>query len=257
MPRPVGRSMRLITAGSVNRRVVTRGGLTAALCSAGLVLLAVPAFAHVEVSPQEASIGGFSTLMFTVPNESAGTTEVSILFPSDRPLASVTAKDHPGWEAEITTAPLPEPVTVDDLKLTEAVTRITWTADDGVGVGPGELDEFEVSVGPLPDGDTIVFPVLQTYDDGTVVSRDEGTPAGGEEPEHPAPTLTLTAATGEGDHHEESEGGAVKEASSEAAAPGSSEGTARTLGAAGLAVGVVGLGAAGLAVRSSRRRTGE
>jgi len=204
--------MRLITAGSVKRRVVTRGGLTAALCSAGLVLLAVPALAHVEVSPQEASIGGFSTLMFTVPNESdiAGTTEVSILFPSDRPLASVTAKDHPGWEAEITTAPLPEPVTVDDLELTEAVTKITWTADDGVRVGPGEFDEFEVSVGPLPDGDTIVFPVLQTYDDGTVVSWDEGTPAGGEEPEHPAPTLTLTAATGEGDHHEESEGGAVK-----------------------------------------------
>jgi hypothetical protein len=37
----------------------------------------------------------------------------------------------------------------------------------------------------------LVFPTTQTYNDGEVVQWDEPTPASGEEPEHPAPTLTV------------------------------------------------------------------
>jgi uncharacterized protein YcnI len=57
-----------------------------------------------------------------------------------------------------------------------------------------------VSAGPLPDDvDQLVFPAIQTYDDGETVRWIEETPEGGAEPEHPAPVLTLTAAE-EDDH---------------------------------------------------------
>jgi Domain of unkown function (DUF1775) len=65
-------------------------------------------------------------------------------------------------------------------------------------IQPGQFDEFEVSVGPLPDdADQILFPTLQTYQGGEVVRWiDEPLPSG-EEPEHPAPALTLVDADGE------------------------------------------------------------
>jgi hypothetical protein len=54
----------------------------------------------------------------------------------------------------------------------------------------------------------MVFTATQTYSDGTVVEWDQPTPASGEEPEHPAPTLTIGPAVegGEGGHsHSDSE----------------------------------------------------
>ena len=38
--------------------------------------------------------------------------------------------------------------------------------------------------------DTVDFKALQTYNNGDIVRWIEPTPAGGEEPEHPAPVLT-------------------------------------------------------------------
>ena len=74
--------------------------------------------------------------------------------------------------------------------LTKAVSTVTWTAAEGQGVAPGEFNEFELSVGPFPKGaDPIVMPAAQTYSDGEVVQWDEPTPASGDEPEHPVPTL--------------------------------------------------------------------
>jgi hypothetical protein len=40
-------------------------------------------------------------------------------------------------------------VKTDDGEITEAVTKITWTATAG-GLKPGEFDLFTVSAGPLP-----------------------------------------------------------------------------------------------------------
>jgi hypothetical protein len=65
-------------------------------------------------------------------------------------------------------------------------------------IQPGEFDEFEVSVGPLPeDADQILFPSLQTYQSGEVVRWIDEPLESGEEPEHPAPLLTLVAAEDE------------------------------------------------------------
>ena len=143
-----------------------------------------PALAHVSVNPSEAAQGGFEKLTFRVPNEqdTADTVKVEVKFPTDTPIASVSVKPHPGWTIDVKKDPLATPLTTDDGTVTEAVSLITWS---GGKIGPGEFDEFEVSVGPLPAVDSLKFPTVQTYSDGTVVSWIEDTPPGGAEPAHP------------------------------------------------------------------------
>ena len=129
-------------------RAVTLAGLGAGL------LLSIPATAtaHVTVRADESGAGGFSKLTFRVPNESdsAGTVGVAATLPADTPFAFVSVKPHAGWTAEITRETPAEPVQVGDFTLDEIVTGVTWTADPGVQISPGEFDEFELSVGPLP-----------------------------------------------------------------------------------------------------------
>jgi hypothetical protein len=115
-----------------------------------------------------------------------------VKFPTDHPIASVSVKPKLGWTYQATTAPLATPITTDDGTLTEAVSEIVWS---GGTIKPGEFDEFEVSVGPLPDDvDSLKFPAIQSYDNGQDVSWIQDTVEGQPEPDHPAPVLKLTAA---------------------------------------------------------------
>jgi uncharacterized protein len=234
----------------------------------GSVLLAGPASAHVSVNPPEATAGGFTKLTFQVPTEApkASTTKVSVSFPSATPLASVSVKPHPGWTAEVTKAKLADPVVDDDgLKITEAVSRITWVAQKGTSIAPGQFDEFDVSVGPLPStGKSMSFPVVQSYDDGTTVRWTDPVSAGGKEPEHPAPTLTLAAdpPAAQGASADPAPAPATVTVTPSAAASGApaaqstaTDGTARALGAAGLVVGVLGLIAGATGFGAARRRS--
>ena len=181
---------------------------TAALITlTGLTLLAGAgtAAAHVAVEPSTAAGGDEAVaLTFRVPNESetAGTVAVTVTRPADHPFAFASVGQVPGWTVTPTKQTLPAPVTEGDLTIKEALTSVTWTAQAGSRIGPGEFAEFKISAGPVPDVASLEFPTTQTYDDGTVVEWNEPTPASGEEPEHPAPTLTVTpagdAATGSG-----------------------------------------------------------
>jgi uncharacterized protein YcnI len=238
-------------------RAAVSGGTLLAL-SAGALAVAAPASAHVTVNPREAAAGGYHKLSVRVPDESptAGTVKVAVSLPTDTPLASVSVRPHVGWDAEVTRTPLPEPVKSGDLELTEAVTRITWTAQTGVRVAPGQFEEFDISVGPLPeDVETLSFPATQTYDDGEVVAWDQPV-VEGEEPEHPAPVLTVTDAPQES-HHTSGTTATVAAAGGDTAAAaeaGTTDTTARMLGAGGLAIGALGIGSAVATTVASRRR---
>ncbi len=170
----------------------------AGLAAAGLTLApAATAAAHVHVTPDNPTSGEFSVLTFRVPNESAtaGTVKLTVDLPQDTPFLYVSTRPVPGWTAAATKAKLAKPVESYGTTLTEAVSEVTWTADKGTSIGPGEYQEFSLSVGPLPDPATIPLPTTQTYSDGTVVTWDQPTPASGEEPEHPAPVLEVEAGT--------------------------------------------------------------
>src|SRR5664279_2281250 len=94
---------------------------------------------------------------------------------------------------EDVTTPLPAPVTVGGVQITDAVTSVTWTARPGTGIGPDGSAEFTISAGPVPRRSTLCSsPATQNYDNGTVIRWDEPTSEGGRETLHPVPTLTIT-----------------------------------------------------------------
>lgn len=241
--------------------LIRRLALTGA---ATLGLLAVStgvAAAHVTVSSPDAAPGGYTVLTFRVPTESAtaSTVGLTVSLPTDTPLASVSVQPIPGWTIAAPEKALPKPITTDDGSVTSAVTEVTWTAAAGAGLKPGEFGQFLLSVGPLPDAPTLVFPTVQTYSDGSTVEWIEQAAAGSTaEPEHPAPTLALSADAATDDHHASTDDATVA-ASNDAAAGDDDSGSA--LGATGVALGGAGLllGAAALVValrRPSRRPAG-
>ena len=211
----------------------------AVLTAAGAVALvgATPALAHVTAQPGTAEPGGYTVVTFRVPTESdtAGTVALRVSLPPEHPITSVRTTPRPGWTATLTRAPLDPPVERHGRTVTEAVTSVTWTADPGVRIGPGEYADFPLSLGPLPTGtDRLVLPAVQTYDDGEVVAWDQEPGPDGAEPERPAPVVELVAAPG--------------------ATPAGTDDTARWLGGAGLLVGALGVGVGGGAVLSNRRK---
>jgi uncharacterized protein YcnI len=230
------------------------------LTAIGLTVGAGIASAHVTVNPNTAVAGSYTKLTFRVPNESAkaSTVKVTVNFPMDHPFASVSVKKEPGWTAKVTTSKLTTPVSDDDnATITQAVSSITWTADASGKIALGEFAEFDVSVGPVPMVPSVAFQAIQSYDDGSVVKWDEPTPASGEEPEYPAPVLTITAATDSGNAAPASPSVSATSASSAvpsatvSAAPitTSSDNTARILGVVGIIVGALGLLVAAVALR--------
>ncbi|HEX6359802.1 YcnI family protein [Actinophytocola sp.] len=223
--------------------VVTVAAGIATLFSGGL------ASAHVtaKVLGEPAQQGGYTKITFRVPNEEAdaGTTKLEIKLPADSPITSARTKPMPGWTAQITRVTLDKPIEVHGAEVKEAVSTVSWTAS-GTRINPGEFQEFELSVGPLPENsDQLVIPAIQTYDNGTVVAWDQP-PAeeGAEEPEHPAPVVALEP-EGDGDHGTAAANTApdtVSTDTTEAAAVSSTDDTARWLGGAGLLVGALGVG---------------
>ena len=229
-------------------RLLAVGGVAAA----AIGLTALPALAHVTVSSPRATQGGFGVLTFRMPNETdnANANELKVQLPADQPLASVSVKPEPGWAYTVTRAKLPQPITDDDgNQVTDYVSVIDWKATAG-GIKPGEYNEFQLSVGPLPKADSMTFKALQTYSNGQTVSWIDEPAAGSTvEPDHPAPTLKLAAA-------------GTPAASNTAAPPpaaagddGASKGSvtgAYVVGGIGL---VAGLAALALAVTGRRRRS--
>jgi uncharacterized protein YcnI len=217
---------------------------------AALAVFAVagPAAAHVTANPSTAPQGSYTKISFRVPNEqeTAHATQVEVDLPLDHPIASVSVRPVPGWTIQVTKGKLPKPITSDDGEITQAVTKIVWTKGS---IDPGQFQEFDVSMGPLPtDVDQISFKAVQTYDSGQVVNWDQPVGADGKEPDHPAPVVHLTKASNPS-------GGKAGKAAKAKSAAKADDRTARTLGTAGLVVGVIGLGVGGFSLARGRGRS--
>ncbi|MEU0154711.1 YcnI family copper-binding membrane protein [Micromonospora fulviviridis] len=234
------------------RRPATAAALTLAAVATAVLGLAGPASAHVTVNPQEATQGGYGRFAFRVPNESdtASTTKVEVNLPENAPVGSVSTMPVPGWTVTVEKRKVDPPIEVHGSQLTEAVSKLTWTAAPNGGVKPGEFQEFPVSMGPLPQADRMVFKVLQTYSDGNVSRWIEEPTPGGEEPENPAPVLTLTAASASASPAASAPAAAADDDKDDA-----DTGTATAFGVAGLVAGLAGLVLGGLAFLRTRRET--
>ncbi|MGQ4598836.1 DUF1775 domain-containing protein [Nocardia sp. R6R-6] len=199
---------------------ISRALATTASAAALVLLAGGTAAAHVTVDAPGAAQGGYAVATFRVPTESdtASTTALTITLPT---LKSARTEPIPGWSARVERNDKSE------------ITAITWTADPGApGIAPGQFQRFAVSVGPLPKQDSVSFPAKQTYSDGKVVSWDQPVGKDGDEPEHPAPSVTLTAS-----HKNAADGHMVDSGAADHTAD--TDDTARWLGGIGLALGVL------------------
>jgi uncharacterized protein YcnI len=176
---------------------VRRAAAIGALIVAAVVGTAISASAHVGVHPDVTNAGEGAQLTFRVPDESdtASTIKLVITLPQDRPFTDVSTKPMPGWTASVTDAPLPKPVTVEGATITKAPRTVTWTAQPGNKIAPGEYQEFSFATDALPAAGEMLLPAAQYYSDGSVTHWTEPTVPGKAEPEHPVPAFTVTPAT--------------------------------------------------------------
>ncbi|MCX4858912.1 YcnI family copper-binding membrane protein [Streptomyces canus] len=237
-------------------------GAVAATAVGAVIVLSSPAFAHVSVQAEgTAAKGGYAVVDFKVPNErdNASTTKLEVNFPTDHPLASVMPEPMPGWKIEVTKSKLAKPLELHGEQITEAVSKVTWTAaTKDSGIPTGYFEKFPVSIGALPENaDELVFKAIQTYSNKEVVRWIEVQEDGAEEPETPAPVLALSAASEDGHHGSTAaeEADAKTEnaaATTEADTGDSSDTTARVLGVVGIVVGALGVA---YGVLAGRRRS--
>lgn len=232
-------------------------GAAAALVGAA----ALPASAHVTVTPDTASQGSTQELSFKVPNEesNATTTGIQLQIPTDHPIAQVLPRQIPGWTVAVKTTTLAKPLKTDDGTFTTAVSEIDWT---GGTIPVNQYQDFQISVDPLPSDTTqVAFKAVQTYSNGDVVRWIDVPVAGQAAPDHPAPVLTLTKATGSDSGSATSaqgDGSASTGAAASAGDPSSASASSNGDATAALWLGALGL-AAGLAalvlVLLNRRRS--
>ncbi|MET8942868.1 YcnI family protein [Streptomyces sp. NPDC004542] len=240
----------------------SRLAAAAAVAGVSVLALSAPAFAHVSVQPETTPAkGGYAVVDFKVPNErdDASTTKLEVNLPADHPLASVMPQPIDGWTVKVTRSKLAKPMEMHGKKITEAVTKVTWTAD-GKGIEPGYFQKFPLSIGALPDDtDELVFKAIQTYSDKETVRWIEVQQDGQEEPENPAPVLALAAASADShgstaatDASEKTDEKAGATAAAADSSGGGSDTTARVLGIVGIVVGAAGVA---YGVLAGRRRT--
>jgi uncharacterized protein YcnI len=161
-----------------SRRIIRRSLIGTAVAALLCLAPAATASAHIQASSDDATRGGYATVSFQVPNESttgAATTTLTIELPN---VTAVKAEAKPGWAARLD-------------RDGDKVRSVTWTAPPDGGIPADQFDVFQITA-KLPDADSVSFPATQTYADGAVVKWDQGALPGGAEPEHPAPTLSLT-----------------------------------------------------------------
>ena len=246
------------------KRFIARAGAVTVAAGVATLLGSGLASAHVtaKILGETAQQGGYTKITFRVPSEepTAGTIKLEVKFPADTPISGARTKPMPGWTAQINRVTLEKPIEVHGAEVKEGIGSVVWTAN-GTRINPGEFQEFELSVGPLPETEQLVIPAIQTYDDGTVVAWDQPTKKGEEEPEHPAPVIEL-APEGDGDHQDTAAANNTastdtdsQEETTQAADVTSTDNTARVLGGAGLVVGALGVGFGVGATMRARRAT--
>ncbi|HZG27652.1 MAG TPA: DUF1775 domain-containing protein [Ensifer sp.] len=165
--------------------------LTSTLALTLACIIAGPAFAHVTLEKQEATVGGGYKAVFRVPHGCKGQATSSIRV--QIPEGVVNAKPMPkaGWTLEKVKGKYANTYKPYGHEVSEGVKEIEWK---GGNLPDDEYDEFTVSTyldASLKAGTTLYFPVVQSCVDGSVTRWIEIPVDGKAEPESPAPGVKL------------------------------------------------------------------
>ncbi|WP_134738429.1 YcnI family protein [Nocardioides sp. 503] len=236
----------------------TAARLGAPLGAAALLTLGLAgsASAHVTITPSDTAAGAYAILTVSNPHgcEGSPTTKVTIQMPEE--INAVTPTRNPLYDVTKTVEKLDTPVKdAHGNEITERVGTVVYTAK--TPLLDGYRDAFDLSL-QLPDtpGETLVFPIIQTCETGE--SAWVEVPAEGQDPEElerPAPTVTITEATGD-EHGAGAEESAAEADGAEAASPAADsddDGGSDGLAYAGLGAGVLGILVGGAALARGRR----
>lgn len=188
--------------------------------------------------------------------EGSPTTGIAIEIPE--PIVSVTPTVNPNWTVETIREQLDEPVSgPHGSTITERPVQVVYTAKEPLVDGLRDAFIISVSIPDTSAGSALLFPVMQTCVEGET-AWSEPTPAGGEEPEFPAPFITVGETGGGEPSHgastpdgqavsDDSDEHADHEVTEDDATAGAADETvgddivARILGIGGLVLGAVAL----------------
>jgi uncharacterized protein YcnI len=177
-------------------RRIRSAALLLGAVTAGVLASGAPASAHVAVTPSTAAPGGSAEVTLKLADERPGayTTKVELRAPQATPIAEIYALSVPDWAPLTAMRKLDKPAElIHGTTTTQVVDSLTWKRAPTAGTARKPIT-LPVAMGPMPqDATQVVFEVIQTYSDGTVV-RWADPPKDGTEPEHPAVVISLTGA---------------------------------------------------------------
>ena len=215
--------------------------------------------AHVGVDQDEIEAGSSATLGFSFSHgcEDSPTTSMSFQIPEG--VNNAVPLAHAGWDIEVEREELAEPIeSAHGDPITDRPAVITFTAREGFIVPSGVKDTMSLSFTAPEAPGQLFFKVIQGCEVGSNDWIDEwdGT---GEEPESPAPSVMVVAATGE-----DATGSTAPATTTGSDAPATTvavdddggdddDGSSNGLAIAGIVLGAAGLGVGGTALVRSRK----
>ncbi|MDR5699162.1 YcnI family copper-binding membrane protein [Agromyces aerolatus] len=243
---------------------------TAALGAGALLALGAPlaASAHVGVDPSSTAEGSYTVLSFSVPHGCGASPTTKLTFTMPEGVNRVTPTVNPNWTIEKVVEELPEPLQDSHgANLVDRDAQVVYTAVTPLPDGLRDVIELSLQLPADTAGDTLVFPVLQECVEGST-DWNEVAEEGEAEPASPAPSIVVTAATGDAHGHGAADtasagehgGGAHGDGepgdagSSDAAPDTGDDPVARWLGIGGLVVGAAGVVFAAIAWRRPAKR---
>lgn len=207
-----------------------------------LALAAVPlsASAHIGLTPTSTAAGASSVLAFSFNHGCDGSSTTSLTLDIPDSITTVYPAIDSNW-------------TVEKIADGDRTAQVVFTAVTPVPDAYRAAVELAVQLPADAEGETLVFPVLQTCEVGEN-NWNEVAEEGEEEPENAAPVVVVSEATADGHgaatDSASSDDGEGVEATGETTATDSSDTVARVLGVGGLIVGAVGIVVALVARRS-------
>jgi uncharacterized protein YcnI len=180
----------------VREKLIALGGAVALM-----TWIAVPAFAHVDITPGEVPADSHERLSFGLEHGCGESPTVSVAIQIPEGVVEVDPINIPGFEVTTESGEYATPVEMDGESLTEGVKVITWTGGP-IDAHTEQAFEFDAHIA-APAGTTLEFPTVQTCEEGEL-DWIEAPLADGSEPEYPAPELVVTdgsGSTGTTEHH--------------------------------------------------------
>lgn len=234
-----------------------------ALGAGALVLgLGSPASAHIGTDVDSVPAGAYTAVSFTVPHGCDGSPTRELAFSIPDGIDNAAPQVVAGWDIATTEEPLEEPAEGGHGDATTRVSEIVFTAQAGNELPDAFREVFTIGFqAPDAEGDTLLFPVVQRCTEGETAWIEE-TEDGAEEPDHPAPVVTVSESTGDGHGHgaDDAEDGDDADAEVAAATAGTAasssddgdSGDGNGLAVGGLVLGALGLAAGGTALVRTR-----